>query len=187
MLVYDGTVAQEWKDYYTYGGLSLVFLQQSEEVKMNYLKGQLKNVCLNDIIDCNRVQNEEQINAVVEILAPSIGLLTNPLKLSNTFRGVINLPIADKTVSNYLAYLEDAFLMDKSKRYDVKGKKVSIYPIEILFYRFGIMKCCAQLSSTRRKSHYEKRDLSRTDKARIYRRRWHCGNRKTKCGRKGRS
>lgn len=59
----------------------------------------------------------------MEILALSIGSLTNPLKLSNTFRSVANLPIADKTVSNYLAYLEDAFLVDKSKRYDVKGKK----------------------------------------------------------------
>ena len=138
MSVYDGTVAQGWKDYYTYGGLPLVLLQQSEEAKMNYLKGQLKNVYLNDIIDRNRVQNEEQINAVVEILASSIGSLTNPLKLSNTFRSVANLPIADKTVSNYLAYLEDAFLVDKSKRYDVKGKKYLSTPSKYYFTDLGL-------------------------------------------------
>lgn len=138
MSVYKGSVSDGWKEYYTYGGLPLVLLQQSEEAKMNYLKGQLKNVYLNDIIDRNRVQNEEQINAIVEILASSVGSLTNPLKLSNTFKSVVNLPIADKTVSNYLAYLEDAFLVDKSKRYDVKGKKYLSTPSKYYFTDLGL-------------------------------------------------
>ena len=138
MSVYKGSISDGWKDYYTYGGLPLVLAQQSEEAKMNYLKGQLKNVYLNDIIDRNRIQNEEQINAVVEILASSIGSLTNPLKLSNTFRSVANLPIADKTVSNYLSYLEDAFLVDKSKRYDVKGKKYLSTPSKYYFTDLGL-------------------------------------------------
>ena len=76
---------------------------------------------LNDIIDRNRIQNEEQIGAVVEILASSVGSLTNPLKLSNTFRTVVQLPIADKTVSNFLTYLEDAFLISRADRYEIKG------------------------------------------------------------------
>lgn len=138
MSVYNGSSMQGWKEYYTYGGLPLVLAQKSEEAKMNYLKGQLKNVYLNDIIDRNRIQNEEQINAVLEILASSIGSLTNPLKLSNTFRSVANLPIADKTVSNYLAYLEDAFLVDKSKRYDVKGKKYLSTPSKYYFTDLGL-------------------------------------------------
>lgn len=138
MSVYDGSVMQGWKEYYTYGGLPLVLAQKSEEAKMNYLKGQLKNVYLNDIIDRNRIQNEEQINAVLQILASSIGSLTNPLKLSNTFRSVANLPISDKTVSNYLMYLEDAFLVDKSKRYDVKGKKYLSTPSKYYFTDLGL-------------------------------------------------
>lgn len=138
MSVYNGSPMQGWKDYYTYGGLPLVLSQKSEEAKMNYLKGQLQNVYLNDIIDRNRIQNEEQINAVLEILASSIGSLTNPLKLSNTFRSVANLPIADKTVSNYLAYLEDAFLVDKAKRYDVKGKKYLSTPSKYYFTDLGL-------------------------------------------------
>lgn len=138
MSVYDGTVANGWKDYYTYGGLPLVLSQKSEEAKMNYLKGQLKNVYLNDIIDRNRIKNEEQINAVVEILASSIGSLTNPLKLSNTFRSVANLQIADKTVSNFLSYLEDAFLVDKAKRYDIKGKKYLSTPSKYYFTDLGL-------------------------------------------------
>lgn len=138
MSVYDGSPMQGWKEYYTYGGLPLVLAQKSEEAKMNYLKGQLKNVYLNDIIDRNRIQSEEQINAILEILASSIGSLTNPLKLSNTFRSVANLPIADKTVSNYLACLEDAFLVDKAKRYDVKGKKYLSTPSKYYFTDLGL-------------------------------------------------
>lgn len=138
MSVYNGSAIQGWKEYYTYGGLPLVLAQKSEEAKMNYLKGQLKNVYLNDIIDRNRIQNEEQINAVLEILASSIGSYTNPLKLSNTFRSVANLPIADKTVSNYLACLEDAFLVDKAKRYDVKGKKYLSTPSKYYFTDLGL-------------------------------------------------
>lgn len=138
MSVYNGSSIQGWKEYYTYGGLPLVLIQKSEEAKMNYLKGQLKNVYLNDIIDRNRIQNEEQINAILEILASSIGSLTNPLKLSNTFRSVANLPIADKTVSNYLACLEDAFLVDKAKRYDVKGKKYLSTPSKYYFTDLGL-------------------------------------------------
>lgn len=138
MSIYNGSVSEGWKEYYTYGGLPLVVLQRSEESKMNYLKGQLKNVYLNDIVDRNRIQNEGQINSIVEILASSIGSLTNPLKLSNTFKSVVNLPIADKTVSNYLSYLEDAFLVDKSKRYDVKGKKYLSTPSKYYFMDLGL-------------------------------------------------
>ena len=138
MSVYDGDVMQGWKEYYTYGGLPLVLAQRSEEAKMSYLKGQLKNVYLNDIIDRNRIQSEEQIGAVLEILASSIGSLTNPLKLSNTFRSAAGVPIADKTVAGYLSCLEDAFLVDKAKRYDVKGRKYLSTPTKYYFTDLGL-------------------------------------------------
>ena len=105
---------------------------------MNYLKGQLKNVYLNDIIDRNHIQHEEQINAIVEILASAIGSLTNPLKLSNSFKSIANLNIADKTVSFFLSCLEDAFLIDKAKRYDVKGKKYLSTPSKYYFTDLGL-------------------------------------------------
>ena len=138
MSVYGGSVSDGWKDYYTYGGLPLVLAQKSEEAKMNYLKGQLKNVYLNDIIDRNHIQHEEQINAIVEILASAIGSLTNPLKLSNSFKSIANLNIADKTVSFFLSCLEDAFLIDKAKRYDVKGKKYLSTPSKYYFTDLGL-------------------------------------------------
>lgn len=136
--VYDGAINNCWKDYYTYGGLPLIIMQQSEEAKMNFLKGQLKNVYLNDIIERNKVQNEAQINAIVEIVASNIGSLTNPLKISNSFRSVTDMPVADKTVSKYLSYLEDSFLIDKSKRYDVKGRKYLSTPSKYYFTDLGL-------------------------------------------------
>ncbi len=138
MSAYNGSTADGWKDYYTYGGLPLVLSQRSEESKMNYLKGQLKNVYLNDIIERHHIQNEEQINAVVEILASSVGSLTNPLKLANTFRSAAGLPISDNTVSRHISYLEDAFLVSKSKRYDVKGKKYLTTPSKFYFTDLGL-------------------------------------------------
>ena len=138
MSVYNGSPMQGWKEYYTYGGLPLVLAQKSEEAKMNFLKGQLKNVYRNDIIDRNRIENKNQINVILEILASSIGSLTNTLKLSNTFRSVTDLPVADKTVTKYLAYLEDAFLIDKAKRYDVKGKKYLSTPSKYYFTDLGL-------------------------------------------------
>jgi len=138
MSVYDGTVPQGWKEYYTYGGLPLVLRQGSDEAKMHYLVGQLNNVYLNDIIDRNRIRNEGQMRAVVEVIASSIGSLTNPLKLSNTFRCVSDQSITDKTVADYLAGLEDAFLVDKAKRYDVKGRKYLSTPTKYYFTDLGL-------------------------------------------------
>ena len=138
MSAYSGSISDAWKDYYTYGGLPLVLSQKSEEAKMNYLKGQLKNVYLNDIVDRNHIKQEEQINAVVEMLASGIGSLTNPLKLSNAFKSMANLPVSDKNVSAFISYLEEAFLVDKAKRYDVKGKKYLSTPSKYYFTDLGL-------------------------------------------------
>lgn len=138
MSVYKDTIAQGWKEYYTYGGLPLILGQKSDEAKINYLKGQLRNVYLNDVIERNHVQSIEQINTVLEIIASNVGSLTNPLKLSNTFKSVANLTISDKTVSSFLRYFEDAFLIKKAKRFDVKGKKYLASPSKYYFSDLGI-------------------------------------------------
>ena len=136
--VYDGRVEQAWKDYYTFGGLPLVTQQRGDESKMNYLIGQLKNVYLNDVIERNHVRNREELNVLVEILSSSIGSYVNPLKLSNTFKSVSASGIGEKTIANYLYHLEDAFLLDKAKRYDVKGKKYMATPAKYYFTDVGI-------------------------------------------------
>lgn len=138
MSVYKDTITQGWKEYYTYGGLPLILSQKSDEAKMNYLKGQLRNLYLNDVIERNHVQSIEQINTVLEIIASNVGSLTNPLKLSNTFKNVANLTISDKTVSSFLRYFEDAFLINKAKRFDVKCKKYLASPSKYYFSDLGI-------------------------------------------------
>lgn len=136
--VYDGDKASAWRDYYTYGGLPLVLLQQSDEAKESYLKGQLANVYINDIVQRNNVQNLPQLNVLTEIVASNIGSLTNPLKLSHSFKSMANSSISDKTIATYLGYMEDAFLVQKSRRYDVKGKKYLSSPSKYYFVDLGL-------------------------------------------------
>lgn len=136
--VYEGDISIAWNDYYTYGGLPLILLQKSDEAKMEYLVSQTKNVYLNDVIERNNVQNKEELATLVEMISSSIGSLTNSLKLSNSFRSISNLVISDKTINTYLSYLEDAFLIEKSNRYDVKGKKYIGTPLKYYFSDIGI-------------------------------------------------
>lgn len=137
--VYDDDKSSAWKDYITYGGLPLVLLQKSYEEKVGYLNNQQKNVYLNDVIERNNINNDKELYELVEIISSSVGSLTNPLKLRNTFisKGNNNA-ITDKTIYAYLQYLEDAFIIEKAVRYDVKGKKYIDTPYKYYFTDIGI-------------------------------------------------
>ncbi len=104
--VYDGSVSQAWKDYYTYGGLPLILTREDDEMKAEYLSSLLKKVYISDIVDRNKVRNESELEELVNILASSVGSLTNPAKLSRTFRSVKNNKITEKTIKKYLGYLK---------------------------------------------------------------------------------
>lgn len=136
--VYEGSVNKAWNDYYTFGGLPLVLLQKSDEAKMNYLMSQKDVVYINDVIERNGIQNDEELRTLLEIVASSIGALVNPLKLSNTFKSVSSSTISDKTITQYLKHLEEAFIVEKSKRFDVKGKKYMATPAKHYFTDIGI-------------------------------------------------
>ena len=136
---YKGSKEDAWQEYYTYGGLPLVLSYKNEIDKMAYLENQRKNVYLNDVIERNNIQNEQDLYTIVEILSSLVGSLTNPLKLANTFKSNNkNTSITDKTIYNYLNYLEDAFLIESTKRYDVKGKKYIETPKKYYFTDIGI-------------------------------------------------
>ena len=136
---YEGSKEDAWQEYYTYGGLPLVLSYKNEIDKMAYLDNQRKNVYLNDVIERNNIQNEQDLYTIVEILSSSVGSLTNPLKLANTFKSNNSkTSITDKTIYNYLNYLEDAFLIESTKRYDVKGKKYIETPKKYYFTDIGI-------------------------------------------------
>ena len=136
---YDGSKEDAWVEYYTYGGLPLVTSYSKEEDKMNYLEMQKNNVYLNDVIERNSVQNKEDIEKLIEIISSSIGSLTNPLKLANTFKSLNkNTLLTDKTIYNYLSYFGDAFIIEKALRYDIKGKKYIDTPYKYYFTDIGI-------------------------------------------------
>lgn len=128
-----------WKEYITYGGLPLVLLQKESEEKINYLNFQTNNVYLNDVIERNNISNDKELYELLQIISSSVGSLTNPKKLYNTFisKGSGNV-ITDKTIYSYLGYLEDAFIIQKSFRYDIKGKKYIDTPYKYYFTDIGV-------------------------------------------------
>jgi predicted AAA+ superfamily ATPase len=118
-----GDKQDAWREYYTYGGLPLIQSFDTEQKKINYLKDLFETVYLADIIERHNIKNENEMRELVLILASSIGSPCNPTKLSNTFNSVKNVKIGSQTISNYLTYLTESFLVDKAIRYDIKGKK----------------------------------------------------------------
>ena len=138
MSVYNGDKLDGWTEYCTYGGLPLVVSMKNDERKMNYLKEQQKNVYINDVIERNNVKNDSELINLVEVISSSIGSLSNPKKISDTFKSTANINIDPKTISSYLKYLEEAFIIEKTNRYDVKGKKYLSTPYKFYFSDIGI-------------------------------------------------
>lgn len=137
--VYEGSEEKALSEYYTYGGLPLAIMAKTDNAKINYLKTQKDNVYINDIVDRNNVQNQEELEMLVQIVASDIGSLTNPLKLSNNFKERDRMStMTDKTIYNYLGYLQDAFIIEKARRFDVRGKRFIETPQKYYFTDMGI-------------------------------------------------
>lgn len=120
---YNEDKVQAWKDYYTYGGLPHVLSLETEQKKMEYLKNLYESVYLVDIIERNKIRNKSDFDELARIIASSIGSPCNPTKLSNTFKSVKNVTLSRQSIEKYLSYMEDAFVVEKSIRYNIKGKK----------------------------------------------------------------
>jgi predicted AAA+ superfamily ATPase len=136
--VYEGTTDEAWDDYFNYGGLPLILSRNSPEEKADYLKTLFEKVYLSDIVDRHKIRNKEELDELVNILSSAIGSLTNPLKLARTFKSVKNKTISDKTLNTYIGYLIDAFLISKSVRFDIKGKKYIGSPAKYYFEDVGL-------------------------------------------------
>lgn len=136
--VYKGSIEEAWDDYFNYGGMPLVLSYKTPEEKADYLKGLFDKVYVSDIVERHNVKNIEELNEIIDFLSSSIGSLTNPLKLSKTFRSEKNKIISDKTISKYIDYFEDSFLISKAKRYDIKGKKYINSPNKYYFEDIGL-------------------------------------------------
>lgn len=120
---YNGSTDQAWKDYYTYGGLPLVLTLDTDKKKEDYLSNLYKSVYLVDVLERHKIKNIGEFDELVKIISSSIGSSCNPTKLANTFKSVKNVAIHHQTINKYLGFLEDAFLVEKSIRYNIKRKK----------------------------------------------------------------
>ncbi len=121
--VFDGDFDDAWEEYMIYGGLPQVVKFSVERQKAEYLKNIFNNVYIKDVVERNRIQNVDEINTLVDILASGIGAPTNPTKISNTFKSERGINYSNKTISNHIDYLAEAFLISKAERYDIKGRK----------------------------------------------------------------
>lgn len=120
---YKGTIDNAWKDYYTYGGLPLILTLDTDKKKEDYLNNLYKSVYLVDVLERHKIKNMGEFDELLRIIASSIGAPCNPTKLANTFKSVKNVAIHHQTINKYLGFLEDAFLVEKSIRYNIKVKK----------------------------------------------------------------
>lgn len=138
MSVYAGSVDEAWDDYMTYGGMPQVLDYSLPEDKADYLERLMEQVYLRDLAERYRLRNDREFEELLDILASAIGSLTNPAKLSATFRSVKQKTISDKTISSWIKCLEDAFLVHHAKRYDVKGKRYINTPVKYYFEDLGL-------------------------------------------------
>lgn len=121
---FEGDKRHAWREYYTYGGMPLILSQKSHEEKSKYLKDLFAKTYVTDVLEHNRIANDQSVlEDLLNVVSSSVGSLTNPTKLSNTFKSVQHTQISSNTISKYLDFFIDAFIMRKAQRYDIKGKR----------------------------------------------------------------
>lgn len=136
--VYNGEYEDAWNDYMIYGGLPQITGFQTERQKAEYLKNIFTNVYLKDVVERNGIQSIDELNSLVDILASAIGAPTNPTKISHTFASERQISYTNKTISRHIDYLEEAFVISKSNRYDIKGRKYIGANLKYYFTDIGL-------------------------------------------------
>lgn len=135
---YKGTRENALKEYLTYGGLPKLLSFEDEEQKTEYLKGLFAKTYMTDIKERYHIRQDAELEELIDVIASSIGGLTNPQKLENTFKTVKNVQLSKQTIKAYLDILEEAFLIEKSIRYDIKGRKYISTPAKYYFTDLGL-------------------------------------------------
>ena len=136
---YEEDKRSAWQEYYTYGGMPFVLTLGTHEKKSKYLRDLFERTYIKDVLERNWIANDEEVLAILlDILASATGSLTNPSKLANTFKSERNITIASDTIEKYLGYFQDAYLIQKAVRYDVKGKKYIHTPSKYYFSDPGL-------------------------------------------------
>lgn len=138
LTAYDGDKYEGLTQYMMYGGIPLVVLRQNENDKVRTLQNLFNEIYIRDIVKRNKLKKQEELEDLLNILSSSIGSLTNPEKLKNTFRSVKNSKITTVTINKYLKCLEDAFLIESARRFDIKGKAYIETPKKFYFSDLGL-------------------------------------------------
>ncbi len=136
---YEGDKRNAWRDYYTYGGMPLVWAMETHEEKSRYLRDLFSRTYIKDVLERHQIKNDEEVLGILlNVLASGIGSLTNPSRLSNTFESERHLRIAPDTIDKYIGYFIEAFLIHKAERYDVKGRKYIKTPAKYYYSDPGL-------------------------------------------------
>ncbi len=135
---YDGDKDEAWKEFFTYGGLPLILSKKSDEEKTQYLKELFDQTYIKDIVERNGIKRVDVLDAIINMLASSVGSLTNPQKIYNTFKSNGEKELSLNTVNSYLKNIEDSFIVNKSLRFDIKGKKYIQTPQKYYFTDIGL-------------------------------------------------
>lgn len=138
MSVYDGDKYEGWNEYYTFGGLPMVLKRKTWQQKSEYLSQLFTETYLKDIIARNNIKHAGELDTLITVLASAVGSLTNPKRISDTFKTETSSSISPATVKSYLDYLEDAFLIKGVQRYDVKGRRYITTPLKYYFEDVGL-------------------------------------------------
>ena len=138
MQVYDGDVYNGWAEYMMYGGLPLTVTLRTDEQKIQYLTNLFRETYIKDIVERNNIEKQQELEALLNVLASSIGALTNPAKIEATFKSRMHSSISSNTISKYIGYLKEAFMINEAQRYDVKGRKYIGSPLKYYFEDVGL-------------------------------------------------
>ena len=121
---YLGDKRYAWREYFTYGGLPVVAKLKNHEEKSKYLKDLFENTYIKDILERHDVRNEDGVlSTLLNILSSSVGSLTNPTNIANTFLTIEKLKISPNSITKYMEYFIDAYILHKAERFDIKGRK----------------------------------------------------------------
>lgn len=135
---YNGDKYEAWNEYITYGGLPLILSKKNDEEKSQYLKEEFEKTYIKDIIERNNIQRVDALDSIINMLASAVGSLTNPQKIYDTFRSNGEKELSLNTVNSYIRNIEDSFIVNKSNRYDIKGKKYIQTPQKYYFTDIGL-------------------------------------------------
>lgn len=135
---FDGDKSDAWSEYITYGGLPLILSKKTDEEKSSYLKDEFEKTYIKDIIERNNVGRVDVLDSIVNMLASAVGSLTNPQKIYETFRSNGEKELSLNTVNSYIRNIEDSFIVNKSNRYDIKGKRYIQTPQKYYFTDIGL-------------------------------------------------